>query len=523
MYDLILKNCKIIDGSGDKAYMGDIAILNGSIAEIGNINGDSKEIADCEGFIAAPGFIDIHSHSDITVKDHPFCESRILQGVTTELCGNCGISTFPVSSDPIKRQQLIEYVEDLDYDWTDTKEFLDRVEELRPSVNFSTMVGHGSIRIAAMGFDDRVPDKEEMSLMKDILRKALEQGAFGMTSGLIYPPGIYSQKEELEELAEVLPEYGAFYATHMRDEGDGLIDSVKETIELAINSGASVEISHFKALGSRNWHSKVMEAVKLIEEARANGIDITCDQYPYTATATTLDSNIPPWAFEGGVSAVISRLNDPETRAKIKEELNVTHKDRWDKIHISYVNTKENQKFVGKSLAMISDEDGRDPADVLFDLIVEERSRVGQIEFAICEEDVKYIMRKPYVIVGSDGTAHGLDYEAQPHPREFGTFPRVLSEYAIGQGLFPLEEGIRKMTSMPAERIGLKKRGMLKKGYHADIVVFDPGTLKDTPTYEKPIAACQGIKLVYVNGILTAKDGMHTGARAGEILRRGQI
>ncbi|MGI6177279.1 MAG: N-acyl-D-amino-acid deacylase family protein [Eubacterium sp.] len=579
MYDLILKNCRIVDGTGAPWYRGDVAVKDGRIAKIGCItdaghvsgqalrnsgdadawhvsgqtlrnSGDADaghvsgqaseagaagssgpssaqcaaaaEVVDCEDLYLAPGFIDIHSHSDETIAKYPRNESRILQGVTTELTGNCGLSTVPVSADPEKAELLSSYVAGTDTSVTSVAELAEHLEkDVKPSTNIALGVGHGSLRIAAMGFDDRVPEKSEMDKMKGLLRESLEEGAFYMSTGLIYPPGIFAATDEITELAKILPEYGAFYATHMRNEGDRLIKAVVEAITIAEKSGAPLEISHHKALRRANW-GKVRESTAIIEEARNRGIDVRCDQYPYTATATTLDSNVPNWAFEGGVKKMLARLRDPETRQRLVDESNENHKGRWQDISVAYAESDDLRWTQGLDMVTIADKMGTDPASACFDILLGTDDKAGEVDRAICEDDVQFVMQKPYVMIGSDGNALSLEGGTVPHPRSFGTFVRVLCRYARDLKLFSLEEGVRKMTSMPAARMGLQDRGLIKEGFAADMVLFDYYALKDTPTYKDPIAVCEGIRRVYVNGTLTAKDGQHTGARAGKVLRRGK-
>lgn len=524
MFDLLIKNCRIIDGTGAPWYRGTVAVKDGHIAKVAGpyeINDSAaKEVVDGEDLYLAPGFIDIHSHSDTTIMQYPKAESRILQGVTTEIGGNCGMSAAPVSSIKARRDELRAYIGDMDYDWNTVGEFLDKVEEHKPSVNFGTAVGHGTIRIAAMGFENRKADGEEMESIRTLLRNALDDGAFAMSSGLIYPPGCYADTDELAELSEELPAYGAFYMTHMREEGAKVVASVEEAIEICRRSGAPLQISHHKVTDKAGWKKSCKVTTALIEEAREKGLDVTADQYPYCASSTTMDSNIPDWAFEGGMEALFGRLQDPEIRKKLREESNAGHIGRWGDIYVGYVKSEKNQPLVGKSIEEIARMRGQDPADVCFDLVLEERGRVDEINFGMCEEDVEYIMQKPYIMTGSDGKAVSFEYPGRPHPRFFGTFPRVIAHYCKARGLFPLETAINKMTAMPAARLGLQDRGIIREGMWADMVLFDFDGLNDTPTFENPKQPCEGIKQVYVNGVLTAKDGRHTGAEAGRVLRK---
>ena len=525
MYDFIIKNVRILDGTGAPWYRGSVAVKDGRIARIGSAAGmdeQAGEVIDGGDRDLAPGFIDIHCHSDTSLLKYPQAESRILQGITTEIGGACGLSVAPVSRDPERKQMLKDYVGDLDYAWETIGQFLERMEENKISTNFGTAVGHGSIRLAAMGFDARKPTDAEMKHMKVLLRQALEDGAFCLSSGLIYPPGCYADTDELTELCRQLVPFGAFYETHMRDEGEGVVEAVKEALEIAERSGAPLQISHHKVTRKSVWQVHCRTTIALMEQARRRGLDVKADQYPYSASATTLDSNVPLWAFEGGVDAMLSRLTDPQQRKRINEEANASHVGRWGDIFIAYVESEKNQWTVGKSIEEIAEIRGVDPADACFDLVVEERCRVGEVNFGMCEEDIEYIMKQPFVMIGSDGEAVSLDYPGQPHPRWYGTFPRIISKYCREQKLFPLETAIFKMTGLPAGRLGLQDRGLIREGMWADLVLFDFDTIKDAPDYSKPKQPCEGIRRVYVNGVLTAENGRHTGARSGQILRRGK-
>lgn len=524
MYDVLIRNCRIIDGSGSPWYRGCVAIKDGRIAKVFRAcpkeTQEAERMVDGEDCYLAPGFIDIHSHSDTSLLKYPLAESRVLQGVTTEIGGNCGMSAAPVSSDPKKKEALRAYIGDMDYDWNSLGEFLNRIETKGTGVNFGTAVGHGTVRIAVMGFDNRKAEPEEMAAMKKLLQEAIRDGAFAMSSGLIYPPGCYADTDELAELSSVLPEEGAFYMTHMREEGIDVVKSVKEAIEICRRSGAPLQISHHKVTYKDGWETLCKETTALIEEARTAGLDVTADQYPYCASSTTLDSNIPEWAFEGGMEALFARLENPEIREQLKKESNESHKGRWGNIYVGCVESEKNRWTVGKSIEEIAEIEGKDPADVCFDLVLEERSRVDEFNFGMCEADVEYIMKKPYIMTGSDGKSVSFDYPGKPHPRFFGTFPRVLSHYCRDRKLFPLETAVGKMTAMPAARLGISDRGFIKEGMWADLVLFDFDRLQDTPDFDNPKQCCAGIKQVYVNGVLTAENGRHTGALAGKVLRK---
>lgn len=521
MYDLILKNVRIVDGTSAPWYRASVAIKEGRIAKVGAVEPElAKEVVDGEDLYLAPGFIDIHSHSDDSIITFPLAESRILQGVTTEIGGNCGISVAPVSADETKKQQLKDYVGDLDYTWETMGEYLDYIKTAGASTNLGMLVGHGSIRIAAMGFDNRKPTEEEMAEMKAILRQCMKDGAFGMSSGLIYPPGCFADKEELAELCTELVPFGGYYATHMRNENDTIVEALEEALYIGRHSGAPVQISHHKVTRKEGWQLHCKTTIAMIEKARREGMDIQVDQYPYRATSTSLDSNAPDWAFEGGVDALLERLRNPETRAEINQFANDTHVGRWKDTYVASVHSEKNQWAVGKNIEEIAAIRGVDPADACFDLVLEEKGQVTEVVFSMCEEDIEYIMKRPYVMVGSDGNAASMDFVGRPHPRWFGTFPRVIAHYGRDRGLFPLETAIFKMTGLPASRLGLNDRGYIKEGMWADLVLFDFDRLNDNPSFDEPKRPCDGIRRVYVNGVLTAEDGKHTGATAGAVLRK---
>ncbi len=528
MYDFIIKNVRIIDGTGAPWFRGSVAVKGGRIAAVlpvfsertdENLSGET-EVIDGEDLYLAPGFIDIHSHSDTTLPLYPRAESRVLQGITTEIGGDCGISAAPVSPDPAKKKLLADYVGDLPYTWKTVGEYLDYVEAQHPSVNFGTSVGHGTIRLAAMGFDNRKTSPEEMEEMKELLRGALEDGAFCLSSGLIYPPGCYADTDELAELAGELIPYGAYYKTHMRNEGAQIVSALEEALEVCRRSGAPLQINHHKIINKDGWEFLCKTTIAMIQKARREGFDVTCDQYPYQASSTTLDSNLPQWAYEGGVEALIHRLEDPKTREEIKKQANASHVGRWGDIYVSCAKSEKNRWTVGKSIEEIAKLENRDPADVCIDLIVDEKGRVNEVNYGMCEEDIEYIMSQPFTMIGSDGSSLPLDYEGQPHPRAYGTFPRVIAHYCRDRKLFPLETAVFKMTGLPAARLKLSDRGLLKPGMWADLVLFDFKTIEDTPSYSVPNQPCAGIRKVFVNGVLTAADGKHTGAASGQVLRR---
>ena len=522
MYDTVIKNVRIIDGTSAPWFRGWVGIRNGVIARVGTgVPETGADTVDGEDNCLAPGFIDIHSHSDTSLPSCPSAESRILQGITTEIGGDCGLSAAPVSPDPQKKKQLSDYVGEMDYSWDSMGGYLDYMEKIKPSVNFGTAVGHGTVRLAAMGFEARRATETELEIMKGLLRQSLAEGAFSLSSGLIYPPGCYADADELTQLCRELIPYGAFYETHLRDEGEHVVEAVREALAICEKSGAPLQIAHHKVTKKSGWQVHCKTTIALADQARRRGLDVTMDQYPYRASATSLDSNVPLWAFEGGVEMLLSRLGDPQTRKRILAEADASHVGRWGDIYVSYVATEKNGWAVGKSILEIAGLRGVGPAEACLDLILEERCRVGEINYGMCEEDIEYIMKQPYTMIGSDGNAASLACDGRPHPRWFGTFPRVIAKYCRERRLFPLETAEFKMTGLPACRLGFADRGLIREGMYADLVLFDFDRIMDLPTYENPKQPCAGIRRVYVNGVLTAENGAHTGASAGKILRRG--
>lgn len=528
MFDVLFKNAKLIDGTGTPWQMGDLAIKDGKIAAMGClIDAQAVEVIDAKGMVLSPGFVDIHSHSDFAISGVPFAESRVLQGITTEIGGDCGMSAAPVNPNNVDLlKRYIGFLDTgMDFTWQSFAEYLNQMDQFPYSVNYGGMVGHGTIRLAVMGFDDRQPTEAELKEMQRLAAESMQGGAFGMSSGLIYPPGCYADVDELAEVSKALAPYRGMYESHMRDEGDGVLDSVKETIEVGRRAGIPVQVVHHKITGRKNWRIMGHATLACIEAARREGIDVTLDQYPYIASATTLTSMLPKWTFVGGMDAMLERLEDPVTRQKIRQEILANFAKslrRFSDIVIADIPSKENKRFIGKNIEEIASILGKEPIDAALDLMIEERGDVNQITYGMCEEDVEMIMKHPLVMTGSDGSSLPMSGNDKPHPRNFGTFPRVLGYYCREKKLFSLEEAVRKMTGFPAARLGLNNRGLLRPGFWADLVLFNPDTIIDTPTFLEPKQACEGILRVYVNGVLTAVNGKHTGAQAGKILRKGR-
>ena len=524
MADVIIRNGKIIDGAGNPWYHGDVAVTGGAISAVGEVRESAPTVIDAQGLCVCPGFIDMHSHPDLTLFYKDVEDYKLRQGVTTEVGGNCGFTAAPLSDATADDLQsytaFITPPTGVTWDWRTFNEYLNAVEESRPATNLAPLVGQGTVRIAVMGFDERAPTSDELRQMQALVQEAMEAGAFGISTGLIYVPGAYAATEEITAMAQVASQFGGFYATHMRNEGDNLMKSIEETLTIGREANLPVQISHHKATGSAN-HGKVAQSLELIGEARRQGMDVTVDQYPYAAGSTTLQAVLPPWAQEGGVDRVVARLQDPETRAVIEEELlNEKGETRiggaLENILITTVKSDANRRFAGLTIGEISDLRNSSPVDAVLDLLVEERCAAGMVVFSMDEADVRTVMASPYTMIGSDG----LFQLGNPHPRIYGTYPRILGRYVREDGLLTLEEAVRKMTSFPAQRLGLHNKGVLRPGADADIVVFDPDTVIDRGTFRDPNQYPVGIEYVLVNGCVSVSEGQFTGETAGQVLRK---
>ena len=499
-FDIIIRGGRIVDGTGSGAYGADIGIKNGRITEIGKLpDGKSGRIINAEGMVVAPGFIDMHTHTDRGILERPSVENYIRQGATTVVGGNCGNSTYPVG------------------------EFLKKVDDKGTALNFALLVGHGAIRKKVIGKEDRQPTPEELNEMKQMVAQAMLDGAVGMSSGLTYVPCTYTRTDELVELSKVAAGYGGFYATHMRSESLRLIEAVEEAIEIGRRANISVQISHHKVAGTKMWGSSV-KTLKMVDDAVKEGVDITLDQYPYTRSSTSLSIMFPAWAREGG--KLKQRLEDVELRAKIKKEIverliNVYDSGRGEapsRILISSCSSDPN--LIGKNIAEITQMQGKEStfenaAETIMD--IQYKGGAGAIYHSMCDEDLERIMKHPRVMHASDGSAVTFG-QAKPHPRNYGTFPRVLARYVREKKMISLPEAVRKMTLLPASRLKLKDRGVLKKGMAADIVVFEPKTVADKATWQKPHQYAEGIPYVLVNGQLVIDDNKRTEAFPGKVL-----
>jgi len=525
-FDLVIKDGLVYDGLGNPGLATDIGISRDLIKYLGKISySRGRAVLEARGLAVAPGFIDVHDHSDVQLLVNPKAESAVRQGITTTISGNCGSSPFPIADEIFEQEkESLKKRYEIDLTWRDIQGFFSRIEEKGIALNYGTLVGQGAIRGAAMGFNDRAPKPAELEKMKALVSENLKNGALGLSSGLEYTPGSFAQPDELVELCKIVALAGGVYATHMRDEGDTLIESLMETIDVAKKSGVSVQISHFKVAYPRNW-GKIDAAIVKIEEAKKDGVDIFCDRYPYIAGATSLDFNFPLWARQGTTEEFLSRLKDPFQDAKLRSYIGEREKklESWDKVVISYVLTEKNRKFEGKNILEASREAGKPPYEFMRDLLIEENDQVGIVIFMMKEENLTRILAHPLVGIGTDGEArapYGLLGRGKPHPRVYGTFPRAIGKYVREEKLLKLEEMLKKMTSVPAKKFGLQKRGVVRAENIADLVIFDPDKIIDKATWKEPHQYPAGVECVLVNGEIVIDKGSHTGKLPGKILRK---
>lgn len=533
MLDILIKNGRVVDGSGNPWFRGDVGIQDGRIVLVRpraprEAEPAALRVIDAEGLCVAPGFIDIHTHSEMGVLAKPESREKILQGVTTEILGNCGMSASPVL--PANRDLLKTYVTpvlghaEVDWTWSTLDEYFQRVEGQGCSLNIGTFIGLGTIRCAVMGFDERQPTAGEMTAMKQLLARAMEDGALGVSTGLVYAPGSYADNAEIAELSSVAGGYGGIYTTHMRDQGDHFLESIADSIAIGRQAQLPVVIAHHKVVGKANW-GKVNQSLRMLDEARAAGQDVSSDVYPYLAGASTMVAILPAWVLEGGMERMLQRLADPGARQRIKDDWergtdwdNRVRVLGWENLLIGYVSTARNEPYAGLSLQEAARRAGKDPADFVLDLLLEEDGVVGYINIYGREEDVCAVMRHPATVIGSDGLHTGK----KPHPRLTGTFPRILGRYVRQEKVLGLEEAVRKMTWQTAQRLGMRGIGLLAEGFRADVTIFNSETVIDRSTFEDPWTAPAGIEYVIVGGRVVAQQGSHTGERPGIALRRGR-
>ena len=546
MYSLVLKNVKVIDGVGNPWYYADVGIQGDKIAYIGRIEGeDSQRIIEGKNMALAPGFIDMHSHSDLiflSEKQAELLEGRIRQGITTEIMGNCGISVSPVR-DEIKpvMEASVGFLTPADkpsWEWNSMAEYLDLVEKTGVIVNVGTLTGHGAIRALVKGFSAGVSSPKEIEEMRGFLKETLEQGSFGLSSGLIYAPGMFADTNELTELGKIVADYDRIFTSHIRGSSETDIEAHQEILTIGEKAGCRVHRSHYEAVGKENWH-KIETTLEMDEKARQRGIDMAFDMFPYTAANTMMIAIYPPWALDGGWPEFVKRVQDPGTRKKIENDIanvvptwptwlpgswphNLVKAAGWENIFIQFIPSEKNKKHEGCNLEELGLRSGKSPFDAITDLLVEENGAITQLIFGVSgdrneDSPLRAIMRHPLGGFCTDAWDIG---RGRPSPAAYGTYPRILGKYVRDEKLLPLEDAVRRMTSFPANRLGLKGRGIIAEGYFADLVLFDPDNIRDLATYEDPRQFSEGIHYVIVNGQVLLENREVGAIRPGRVLRK---
>ena len=530
-YDLVIENGRVVDGTGRAAFDADVAINGDRIAFVGRLprGARARRTIDARGLLVAPGFIDMLGQSEQNVLIDRRAMSKVMMGVTTEVTGEGG-SIAPINERLIKEDEDFYRRYNLTVDWRTLDEYFRRLEREHSGINLATFVGATQVRAYVVGFDNRAPTPEELEKMKSLVADAMKEGALGVSTSLQYVPARFAKTDEIVELAKVAHEYGGIYATHQRSEANALDSSLAEVFEIARRAQIPAEIWHLKTAYKKNW-GRMPEVIAKINAARAGGLDITADVYPYTAASTSLSACLPPWALEGGTERMLARLRDPATRARIKQDI-LKDTSEWENIYlgsggasgvlIGSVVNRELEGLQGKRVSEIAKEQGKGELDALLDIVAADRGQTGAIYFMMSEDDLRAALRAPFVSICTDSGARATDGPlagSKSHPRGWGTFPRVLGRYARDEHLFTLEEAVRKMTGQPAARVRLRDRGVLRAGAFADVTVFDPARVRDRATFEEPNQYAEGIRYVLVNGQVEVDGGRRTDVNAGRPLR----
>ena len=527
MLDVVLEQATIVDGTGAPAFRTDVALRGDRIVRIGDCEGrDAIHRIDCSALVVAPGFIDMHGHSDEALLALPTADSKISQGVTLEVGGNCGASPGPFSAASLaERRTELRSRYDLDATWDDFAGFLDALDAAPPAMNFCCLVGLGETRRAVGAVTPGPLTKELLERQCAFVRDACERGAIGVSSGLIYQPGSFANLAELESLAAAARDAGSpLYASHIRSEGDQLIEAVEEALAIGRRAGVAVQLSHHKASGRRNW-GQVHDTLTLVERARASGVDVVLDQYPYKASSTGLDVILPADVNIGTKAEITARLADPIYFALTAGRIDLQYGGRWDEVLVASVGSERNRDLEGMTIADIAARTGASPAAAALGLLRDESLDVAAIYFTMCEDDLRAVLQYANTCIGSDSSvraADGITARGKPHPRAFGTFPRIFKRYVRESKLLSLEEAVRRATGLAAQRLGIRERGRIAEGCFADLVLFDADSIADTATYEEPHRYPAGVHAVYVNGEAVVRAGKITGARPGRLLRRGR-
>jgi N-acyl-D-amino-acid deacylase len=525
MLDILIRNGTVVDGSGGARFRADVAVAEGRIVDVGALEGaEAATVLDASGHVVTPGFVDMHSHADFTLPILPTADSLVHQGITTAVIGQCGASPAPLSEATRALVAAAAGNSDVPLPWEEWSTFASYLDYLRKtglSLNVVPLVGQGAVRSAVIGFTADAPNADEMARMQAEVVRAMEEGAIGLSTGLIYPPGSYAKTEELIELTRPVGERGGFYFSHIRGEGDTLLEAIAEAIRIGRETGAAVQISHYKAAGRENW-DKAQRGLELIDQAREEGLDVTADMYPYLAGGTALAAALPEWAQEGGNDAVLERLADQNTRARMQADMQSTGFFRiieWDQVLIS--NSPHNRAYEGRYVADLAAEAGKSPFVWVFDALAETQLDMGMVIFMMSEENRKRELRHPAMMIGTDGAGMATEgplSKGVPHPRSFGTFARVLGHYVREGQVISLEEAIWKMSGFPAQKLRWTDRGLIRPGYHADLVVLDAERVADQASYDSPHHYPAGMPYVIVNGELVVRSGTHTQALPGAVL-----
>jgi len=526
MFATVIRNGTVYDGRSAQGRPADVAIDADRIAAVGDLeDADAQETVDAAGLAVAPGFIDAHSHSEISVLVCPTADNSVLQGVTTQIVGNCGMSAGPLVGECLDHLSSMWCREHgIRPSWRTLAEYFTHVERQGGmAINIASLVGHGNLRGGSVGYDDTPATDQHIAAMERLAGEAMDNGAVGLSTGLIYPPGVFATTDELVAVARAVAKRGGIYASHMRNENDRLLEAVDETVTIARRAEIPVHISHIKASRQRNW-DKLPRALEAIDAARAEGLDVTCDCYPYTASWTSLDALLPEWTYDGGPETELDRLKDPGTRKRIEAEVNEREPDPafWKRVMVSWIGN-HTADIEGLTVAEVAASRNVSPTTAFIDILIEYGLMVTGVFFFMSEDNVRAALRYPHAIMGSDSSVRAVPAAAgtgKPHPRAAGTFPRVLGKY-VREGVLNLGEAIRKMTGATADRFSLAARGTIAPGAYADIVLFDPNTICDLATYEDPGQPPAGIEKVWVNGTLVVENGSITGRRPGRILRNG--
>jgi N-acyl-D-amino-acid deacylase len=530
MWDLLIQQAQVVDGSGAPSFVADVAVRGDLIAQVGQVHErQARLVIDGAGLIVAPGFIDLHTHSDYTLLVNPLAESKVRQGVTTEVIGNCGTSPAPLGEDgyPIVRARMAQQYQ-LDVTWRSFGEYLERLAEAGVAVNVVPLVGHGAVRSAVMAYAQRPPSAAELERMRGLVADAMAAGAFGLSTGLVYAPGCYADTDELVELAKVVARLDGFYASHIRGESDTVLEAAREAIAVGERAGVAVHISHLKTAGRANWE-KTPALLDMLDQAQARGLDVSGDMYPYTAGATSLGALLPPWVHEGGLAKLLPRLRDGSVRERIRHDIAHGLDDWWNPVRaagwsgIQIGRAPHHRSYQGLHLTEVAALRRQDPLDAALDLLVAEEGNAGVVLFMMDEPQVRAILQHQRVMIGSDAGAtapYGLLGRGHPHPRAYGTFPRVLGTYVRELRLITLEEAIHRMTGLAAWRLGLGDRGLIRAGYKADLVLFDAQRVADRATYESPHCYPSGIEWVIVNGQIVLRHGDRLPVLPGRVLLR---